>query len=75
MRKMSPTIFTTLLAATFILAQPLFAQVPQKMSYQAVIRNSNNQLVTKQVVGMKISVLQGSTSASLRTVRLCKNLL
>jgi microcystin-dependent protein len=40
----------------------LFAQAPQKMSYQAVIRNSNNQLVTNQAVGMKISILQGSAS-------------
>jgi hypothetical protein len=37
-----------------------FAQAPQKMSYQAVIRNSANQLVTNKMVGMRISILQGS---------------
>jgi uncharacterized protein (TIGR02145 family) len=37
-----------------------FSQAPQKMSYQAVVRNSSSQLVTNQMVGMKISILQGS---------------
>jgi len=40
------------------------AQAPQKMSYQAVIRNSGGALVVNQAVGMKISVLQGSTSGT-----------
>ena len=34
------------------------------MSYQAVIRNSSNQLVTSQIVGMKISILQGSATGT-----------
>jgi len=38
----------------------LYAQVPQKMSYQAIVRNSNDQLVTNQSVGMQVSILQGS---------------
>jgi hypothetical protein len=42
----------------------IFAQAPQKMSYQAVIRNSSNALVTSTAVGMKISILQGSTSGT-----------
>ncbi|MEI6049506.1 MAG: fibrobacter succinogenes major paralogous domain-containing protein [Bacteroidota bacterium] len=36
------------------------AQTPQKMSYQAVIRNNNNQLVPNHAIGMQISILQGS---------------
>lgn len=40
----------------------LWAQAPQKMSYQAVIRNSSNTLITSTPVGMKISILQGSGS-------------
>ena len=40
------------------------AQSPEKMSYQAVIRNSSNQLVTNQTVGMQISILQGSPSGT-----------
>jgi hypothetical protein len=38
----------------------LKAQTPQKFSYQTVIRNSSNQLLSNQQVGIKISVLQGS---------------
>jgi hypothetical protein len=38
----------------------VFAQAPQKMSYQAVIRNSSDALVTSTPVGMRISIIQGS---------------
>jgi hypothetical protein len=43
----------------------IFAQVPQKVSYQAVIRNSSGELVKSGAVGVKISILQGSASGSL----------
>jgi hypothetical protein len=51
-------VFTFLIAV--LLTAIVFAQSPEKMSYQAVIRNSNNQLATNQTVGMQISILQGS---------------
>ncbi len=38
----------------------LRAQSPEKMSYQAVIRDANNTLVTNQMVGIQMSILQGS---------------
>jgi hypothetical protein len=38
----------------------LVAQAPQKFSYQAVIRNASNQLIGDQLVGLKVSILQGS---------------
>ena len=41
------------------LSHPAFAQVPQKMSYQAVIRNSDNSLVGLKPVSMQVSILQG----------------
>jgi hypothetical protein len=40
------------------------AQAPQKMSYQAVIRNSGNALVTSSPIGMQISILQGSATGT-----------
>lgn len=40
------------------------AQSPEKMSYQAVVRDADNNLVTSQRVGMKISILQGSASGA-----------
>ncbi|MGE6398108.1 hypothetical protein [Chryseobacterium scophthalmum] len=36
----------------------VFAQIPEKMSYQAVIRNSSGQLIPNQNVAIKVSVLQ-----------------
>lgn len=50
--------------AFVLLAAGAFAQSPQKMSYQAVIRNSSDELVTSTTVGMQISILQGSTSGT-----------
>jgi len=40
------------------------AQVPQTMSYQAVIRDNANELVTDHPVGMQISILQGSSTGT-----------
>ena len=42
----------------------VFAQSPQKMSYQCVVRNASGTLVTNQMVGIKISILQGSASGT-----------
>lgn len=42
----------------------IFAQVPQLLSYQAVIRNSSDQLVVNKQVGVKISILQISISGT-----------
>lgn len=44
--------------------QGAFAQSPQKMSYQAVIRNASNALITNQPVGMRVSILQGSSTGT-----------
>ena len=52
------------IAAIVLLPAYVFAQAPQKMSYQAVIRNSSNQLVTNQVVGMQISILKDSPAGT-----------
>ncbi len=53
-------IFTILSA--IIISINLYAQTPEKMSYQAVIRNSSNQLMTNTAVGMRISILHNNTS-------------
>jgi len=39
------------------------AQVPAKISFQAVLRNSNDQLITNQTVGIKISVINSINQA------------
>ena len=57
-----PRIISTLVA--LCLTVVVFAQAPQKMSYQAVIRNASNALVANQPVSMRISILQGSASGT-----------
>jgi hypothetical protein len=52
-------LFFTIIISVAIKAG-LFAQSPQKMSYQAVVRNASNNLVISSTVSMKISILQGS---------------
>jgi hypothetical protein len=47
----------TILAFLLITAST-FAQAPEKMSYQAVLRDATNTLLTNQEVGMQISILQ-----------------
>lgn len=53
----------TILAAV-LLTTTVFAQSPQKMSYQAVIRNSSDAIVSNHSVGMRISILQGSENGT-----------
>ena len=48
------------LLAVFFLTVSAFAQAPQKMSYQAIIRNSAGKLVASTTIGMRISILKGS---------------
>ena len=52
------------LLTAVILTTSAFAQAPEKMSYQAVVRDAGNALITSQIVGMQISILQGSISGS-----------
>lgn len=40
------------------------SQAPQKMSFQSVLRNANNTIIAKCVVGLRISILQGSAYGS-----------
>ena len=52
MKKFSPTLFLLFLSLY------IYGQSPEKMSYQAVIRDASNTLVTNQSIGMQISILQ-----------------
>ena len=42
----------------------LMAQAPEKFTYQAVVRNAGNSLVTNAQVGVRVSVLQGSAQGT-----------
>jgi len=58
MRKLFTVLVAVLLTAT------LWAQAPQKMSYQAVIRNSSDVLVISTQIGMEINIRQGSETGT-----------
>ncbi len=45
-----------------------WAQSPEAISYQAVIRDSNEQLMTNSSIGMQISILQGADAGSATAV-------
>jgi len=46
-----------------LLAAAVVAQVPRKLSYQAVVRNAEGKLVQNTDVGMRFSILRGSSAA------------
>jgi hypothetical protein len=50
-------IYTLLL---FLLCFSGYAQSPEKMTYQAVVRDANNTLLNNQTVGVKISILRSN---------------
>ena len=56
------TAFTVLLFSTVLVAAP--PPVPQKMSYQAVVRNSSNELVANKTIGMKISIIYNTPTGT-----------
>jgi hypothetical protein len=54
-----------LFALLVILSNTIYAQAPNKFSYQAVIRDADNQLLVNANVGFRISILLNSTTGSL----------
>lgn len=56
-------IYTLLAGLTLSLLG--LAQAPEKMSFQAVIRDGDNNLVMDEQVGMQISILQGAADGTL----------
>ncbi|MCK9339600.1 MAG: fibrobacter succinogenes major paralogous domain-containing protein [Bacteroidales bacterium] len=58
MKKLLSTVFFCIVCLV------MFAQAPQKFSYQAVVRDAGNNLVASQAVGVRISILQGGANGS-----------
>ena len=42
----------------------IYAQSPEKMSYQAIVRDADNTLVANKTIGMQISILQSNTTGT-----------
>lgn len=55
--------FLFLIAMMFI-AVTIFAQPPQKFSYQAIVRDASNNLVLNNTVGVQITILQGDANGT-----------
>ena len=45
-----------------VITTTMWAQTPQKFSYQAVVKNASNNLVTNHAVGLKLSILNASST-------------
>ncbi len=54
-KKSISIIFTYLISCNFLLAQ-----IQEKISYQAIVRNNNDSLIINRTVGMQISILENS---------------
>ncbi|MEX1003479.1 MAG: DUF1566 domain-containing protein [Crocinitomicaceae bacterium] len=52
------------ICAAILMTASVFAQSPEKMSYQAVVRDGNSNLVSSTAVSMQISILQDSSSGT-----------
>lgn len=59
---MKDLIFITLI---YTLSLNTHAQIPEKISYQAVVRNSNNELVKNTSIGMQVSILEKSPDGNI----------
>ncbi len=55
---------SSLIAILLLCAVTLFAQAPEKFTYQAVVRNASNSLVANAQVGVRVNILQGSASGN-----------
>jgi uncharacterized protein (TIGR02145 family) len=55
-------LFTLL--TTLLITINVFSQAPEKISYQAVMRNAEGDLIQSSDVGIKITILKGSTDGT-----------
>ena len=64
MKKLFTILTVVLLTIGTLIPQQASAQAPEKMSYQAVVRNSSNSLISNTKIGMRISILKSSASGT-----------
>ena len=55
---------TSLLILGLILSAITFAQAPNKMSFQTVVRNSQGKLVLNKSIGVRLSILQSTSTGT-----------
>ena len=57
-------IIKVLIVVLLLTSQLIFAQSPDVLNYQAVIRNASGELMRNATIGMQISILQGATDGT-----------
>ena len=63
-RRQKPRLMLTMALTGLLISAALQAQSPEKMSYQAVIRNTNGALLANQNIGIRVQILQSSESGA-----------
>lgn len=64
MKTTSKYLINIVVISSILFTLGSYAQAPQKMSYQAVIRNATNTLISNSPVAVRVSVLQGSATGT-----------
>ena len=64
MKNFFPKVVMSIVVLLCFCSAASFAQAPQKMSYQAVVRDGSGYLVAVTTIGMRISILQGSMTGT-----------
>ena len=59
---------TTIVAALLLSAAAAFAQAPKGFTYQAVVRDAQNNIVANQTIKVAIAILQGDDIESAHVV-------
>jgi len=64
LKKLFIILIVAFITLSVLIPQQTKAQSPEKMSYQAVIRNNSNALVANTQIGMEINIRQGTLSGT-----------
>ncbi|NPV12759.1 MAG: DUF1566 domain-containing protein [Ignavibacteria bacterium] len=54
----------SVLFVVFLISLFVFSQTPQKISYQAIVRDANNHLISNTQIGLEINILKGSPTGT-----------
>jgi len=52
------------LVLSFLFTINIFAQTPEKLSYQAVVRDNSDNIMSSQSIGMQLSILEGGANGN-----------
>jgi len=53
-----------ILSLSILLSGAIYSQSPDKLNYQAIVRNNANAIIPNQNIGLKVSILQGTPTGT-----------